>query len=73
MLQKVFGDETTNRTTTCEWYRWFKDGRTSIEDDLRSGRPSTSTHDDSVERVRAVIRSNRQLTVREMAMNAEYQ
>jgi len=65
-LQKVFGDETMSRTTTYEWYRRFKDGRTSFESNPRLGRPSAST-DDSIERVRAVIRSYRQLTVREVA------
>jgi hypothetical protein len=58
MLQKVFGDETTSRTRTYEWYRRFKDSQTSTEDDPHSGRPSTSTDNDSIERVQAVIRSN---------------
>jgi transposase len=39
----------------------------SVGEDPRSGRPSTSTNDDHVERVRAVIRENRLLTVREVA------
>jgi transposase len=64
MFQNVFGDETMR---TYEWYRRFKDGRTSIEDDPRSGRPLTSTDGDSIVPVRAVIHSNRRLTVREMA------
>jgi hypothetical protein len=49
MLQKVFGDETMSRTTTHEWYRRFKDGRTSIGDDPRPGRPSISSDDDAIE------------------------
>ena len=39
----------------------------SIGEDPRPGRPSTSTNDDHVERVRAVIRGNPRLTVREVA------
>jgi len=39
----------------------------SVGEDPRPGRPSTSTDDDHVERVRAVIRGNRRLTVREVA------
>jgi len=38
----------------------------SVGEDPRPGRPFTST-DDHVERVRAVIRGNRRLTVREVA------
>ena len=45
----------------------FKLGRTSIEDDPKSGRPSTSMDDDHVEKVLALIRQNRRLTVREVA------
>jgi len=39
----------------------------SVGEDPRPGRPSTSTNDDHVERVRAVIHGNRRLTVREVA------
>jgi len=39
----------------------------SVGEDRRPGRTSTSTNDDHVERVRAVIRGNRRLTVREVA------
>jgi hypothetical protein len=39
----------------------------SVGEDPRSGRPSTSTNDNHVERVHAVIRANGRLTVREVA------
>ena len=39
----------------------------SIEDDPKSGRPSTSMEDDHVEKMLAVICQNRHLTVREFA------
>ena len=56
-----------SRTQCHEWYRPFKSGRTSCEDDPKCGRPSTSTDDDHVENMLAVIRQNRSLTVREIA------
>jgi AraC-like DNA-binding protein len=52
------------------WFKRFEEGRMSFGEDPRSGRPSTSTNDDHVERVRAVIRVNRRLTVREVADEA---
>jgi transposase len=55
-----------SRTQCYEWFKRFKEGRTSVGEDPRPGRPSTSTDDDHVDRVRAVIRGNR-LTVREVA------
>jgi len=39
----------------------------TVSEDPRPGRPSASTNDDHVERVCAVIRGNRHLTVREVA------
>ena len=39
----------------------------SVSEDPRPGRHSTSTNDDHVETVRAVIHGNRRLTVREVA------
>jgi hypothetical protein len=67
MLNQAFGNQSMGRTQTFDWYNRFKDDRISIEDDPRSGRPSTSTDDQHVAQVRSVIRSNRRLTVREVA------
>jgi hypothetical protein len=41
MFQKAFGNETMGRTQVTEWFRRFKEGRTSVEGDERSGRTST--------------------------------
>ena len=59
MLQQVYGEDCLSRTQCYEWYQRFKSGRTSIEDDPKSGRPSSSTGDDHIEKVRSVIRENR--------------
>ena len=66
MLKIAFGEEAICRTQTYEWWKPFKEGRTSV-DDPHSGRPSTSQTDDNVPKVSEVIRSNRRLTVREVA------
>ena len=67
MLQQAYGEDCMSRTQCHEWYQRFKSDRTSIEDDPKSGRPSTSMDDDHFEKVLAVIRQNRRLTVREVA------
>jgi histone-lysine N-methyltransferase SETMAR len=54
------------RAQTYDWYKRFKNGRISIEDDPRSGRPSTTTDDPHVAQVRSAIRYNRRLIVREV-------
>ena len=75
LFQEVYGDETMSRTRLFEWYMRFKEGREMVEDDYRSGRPSTSRTDENVERVRQKVRSDRRLTVRmiadELGMNSE--
>ena len=70
MLQQAYGEDCLSRTQCHEWYRRFKSGRRSIENDPKSGRPSTSVDDDHVEKLLAVIRQNRRLTVREVAEKA---
>jgi histone-lysine N-methyltransferase SETMAR len=66
ILKQAFGNESMGRTQTYDLYKRFKDCRISIDDDPRSGRPSTSTDDQQVAQVISVIRSNRRLTVREV-------
>ena len=64
-----------SKTRLFEWHRRFKEGREQVEDDRRSGRPSTSRTDENVERVRQKVRSDRRFTVRiiadELGMNSE--
>ena len=67
MLKMAFREEPMDRTQTYEWWKRFKEGRNSVDDDPRSERPSTSKTDDNVANVREVIGSNRRLTVREVA------
>ena len=75
LLQEVYGDEMMSRTRLFERYMRFKEGREMVEDDYRSGRPSTSRTDENVERVRQKVRSDGRLTVRmiadELGMNSE--
>jgi len=67
MLQQAYGEDCLSRTQCYEWYQHFKSGRTSIKDDPKSGRPSTSVDDDHIEIMLAVILQNRCLAVREVA------
>jgi len=58
MLQQAYGEDCLSRTPCHERFQRFESGRTSIEDDPKSGRPSTSMDEDRVEKVLAVIRKN---------------
>jgi len=75
LLQEVYGDDTISRTRIFEWHKSFKKGREEVEDDHRSGKPSTSRTEENVQHVREKVRSDRHLTVRmiadELDMNSE--
>ena len=65
MIQKAFVDESMGTTQIEEWYRRFKNGRTSVDSDPRSVRPSLTTPE-NIERVRLAIEDERRLTLREL-------
>ena len=45
-------------------HKSFLEGQEQVEDEPRAGRPSTSKMDKNVERVRSLVRSDSQLTLR---------
>ena len=51
LLNQEYGEDCMSRTQCYEWFKLFKEGRMSIGEDPRPGRPSTSINDDHVERV----------------------
>jgi len=67
LLQQAYGEDAMGRTQMFDWFRRFKEGRTSVESDHRSGRPSTSWNEEMIAKVRTIVRNNRRLTVREIA------
>ena len=66
-LTEAYGDATLSRTMVFKWHKAFKEGRENVEDDPRSGRPISSTNDQNVEVVRAVMAKDRRLSVRMIA------
>ena len=67
LLQQAYGDDAMGRTQVFDWFRRFQEGRTSVESDLRSGRPSTSRNEEIIAKVRTIVRNNRRLAVLEIA------
>ena len=66
-IQHVFGDDAMGVTQIKEWFNRFKNGRTSVESEQRSGRPQTARNAAVVERVKNMVRGDRRLTIREIA------
>ncbi|GFS89993.1 protein GVQW3 [Trichonephila clavipes] len=63
-LQQAYGDSVLSRVQDFRWFKAFSEGRESIEDEPRSGRPSVSKTAENAVRVRDLVRSDRRLTVR---------
>ena len=74
MLKLVYGDAAVTMKTVYKWFERFRDGCESVEDEERSGLPSTSKTQVNVKRVSEMIRLNRRLTIREIAedLNISY-
>lgn len=67
MLLEAYGDKCLSRARVFEWHKRFLEGRDSVKDDDRPGRPRTSTIDENVVKVRDTIRKDRRLSVRAVA------
>ena len=67
ILIKAYGESAMSKTRVYEWYKRFQDGREDVEDDERPGRPSTSTTDKTVEKVKEMVMNDRRITIREVA------
>ncbi|XP_066894573.1 protein GVQW3 isoform X2 [Kogia breviceps] len=67
LLKEAYGDEVMSRARVFDWHKRFKEGREDIRDDARSGRPVTHRTDENIQKVKDLVCSNRQLTVRMMA------
>jgi hypothetical protein len=37
IIKQAFGDDALDQTQTYDWFNQFKNGRTSVDDDERSG------------------------------------
>lgn len=64
MLEKSFGNDTLKKTVVYQWYERFRSGRESVNDDERSGRPSTSKTDENIDKIKDWMTVDRKLTIR---------
>ncbi|XP_052818502.1 histone-lysine N-methyltransferase SETMAR-like [Mya arenaria] len=65
MIQKTFAGLKISRTRVFEWYRCFRDGRSSVEDEKGRGRKS-SVDATLVASVKDVIYRDRRTTIRDV-------
>ena len=67
MLRQAYGDEAVGRRQCFEWHRRFQSGRSSLEDDERSGSPSTSIIPENIDKIRHLIDEDRRRSIDDFA------
>ncbi|PNF30284.1 hypothetical protein B7P43_G15336 [Cryptotermes secundus] len=65
-LQQVYGDTALKKSAVYHWFSRFKNGQETLEDDQRSGRPSTSRTEKNIGKVRQLIRCDGRMTIAEL-------
>lgn len=63
MLQQAYGEYCMSLMQCYGRFNRFKEDRTPIDEDSRSGRPTTLTNDNNIDAVRAIIRGYHRLIV----------
>jgi histone-lysine N-methyltransferase SETMAR len=61
-LVEVYGSHVMSRQHVTKWVRLFKEGRTDIHDEARSGRPS-GISDELVQKIEEQLRNDRRVTL----------
>ncbi|XP_046683674.1 protein GVQW3-like [Homalodisca vitripennis] len=67
MITEAYKEHALSRAQVFWWFNEFKNGRESVEDMERSGRPSTSRVDETVAKVKELLDSNRRLSLKMIA------
>jgi len=67
MLVQVYRDSAMKKTAVYTWVKCFSEGRETVTNKERSGRPSTSRTEENIAKIRQIVRENRRLTVRSIA------
>jgi len=67
LLREAYGEDALSKSRVFDWHKRFSEGREDVEDNERSGRPVTIKTDENVERVRALVRTDRRLSIRKIA------
>jgi len=67
MLVQVYGDNAMKKAAVYKWVKHFSEGRESVTDEERSGRPATSRTEENIAKIRQFVRENHRLTVRSIA------
>ncbi|GFS03036.1 histone-lysine N-methyltransferase SETMAR [Elysia marginata] len=55
-IAEAYGEGAMSRSRVYQWCTWFGEGRTSLNDELKFGRPKTSANEENTTRVDELIK-----------------
>jgi len=55
MLVHVYADNFMKKTTVYKWVKSFSEGRESVTDEERSGRPATSRTEENIAKIHQIV------------------
>ena len=70
-LRKVYGDDTLSDSTIRRWSLLFREGRQYVDDDPRSGRPTTATTQTNIEKIKEIINEDPHITLSSIALRVD--
>ena len=75
IMVSTLGNDATALSTVKKWTAKFKRGRESLEDDSRSGRPSTAITQENIDCIHQMVMNDRRLTISHSAnvINISYE
>ncbi|GFN88373.1 histone-lysine N-methyltransferase SETMAR [Plakobranchus ocellatus] len=66
-----YSEYAMSMTQVYQWCSWFKDCRTSLQDEPRSGRPNTANNDWNTARVDELIKVDKRVKVKEISLKLD--
>ncbi|UYV68740.1 hypothetical protein LAZ67_6000616 [Cordylochernes scorpioides] len=67
ILKQTFKEDALSQSRTFEWFSRFKAGRTSVKDDLHTGRPLSIRNPEKALKIKSSIKENPRITIRELS------
>lgn len=67
MIQLVYGSTSISRSQVYKWYKLFAEGRQSLEDEPRSGRPLTGVTKENIAKATEINKHGKTKSLRELA------
>ena len=59
ILVQVYEDNAMKKTAVYKWVQGFSEGRESVTEEERSGRPATNRTEENIAKVSQIVRENR--------------